>query len=177
MRHAIVAVLLCALLPAAALAQDITIPPAVERLAARAADTVDVTIDGALLRLAAKFLSSRDHDQAAVKQILSKIKGIYVRSFEFNTVGAYSDSDLESMRSSFKTPAWARMASVRSSRQSENVDVYLKMDNDQIGGIVVLATEPRRLTFVNIVGPIDLEQLASLGGEFGIPKLNLYRQK
>jgi hypothetical protein len=67
------------------------------------------------------------------------------------------------------------MASVHSQRQGENVDVYLKMENNQIGGLAVIAAEPRELTIVNIVGPIDLDALATLGGQLGIPRLDLGR--
>jgi hypothetical protein len=44
---------------------------------------------------------------------------------------------------------------------------------EKIGGLVVLSAEPRELRVVNIVGPVDLEKLASLEGQFGIPDLNL----
>jgi hypothetical protein len=42
-----------------------------------------------------------------------------------------------------------------------------------IDGIAILALEPRRLTFVNIVGRIDLEKLSQLEGQFGIPELGI----
>lgn len=47
------------------------------------------------------------------------------------------------------------------------------MDKGKIAGLVVIAAEPREFTIVNIVGPIDLDQLSSLGGQFGIPKVDL----
>ena len=45
--------------------------------------------------------------------------------------------------------------------------------NDKISGIAVIATEPTHLTIVNIVGPIDLEKLSALEGNFGIPELKI----
>ena len=162
--------------PVTAYAQDVTIPANIERLAAKASDTVNITIDGALLQLAAKFLSN-EPDEQGVKRLIGKIKGIYVRSFVFNQSGEYTDADVESLRAQVKGPQWSRMASVRSQRQGEDVDVFLNMNNDQIGGLVVIAAKPRELTFVNIVGPIDLDSLARLGGQFGIPRLNVPRGK
>jgi hypothetical protein len=47
------------------------------------------------------------------------------------------------------------------------------MVKDQIAGMVVIADEPRELTSVNIVGPIDLDALSSPGGQFGILKIDL----
>jgi hypothetical protein len=40
-----------------------------------------------------------------------------------------------------------------------------------MAGIVIISAEPKELTFVNIVGPLEVDQLADLGGEFGIPKV------
>ena len=168
-----VAMFLSAGAAAAAAAQDVTIPVNIEKLAARAVDSVNVTVDGALLQLAGKFLSPTDPDQAAVKSLISKLKGIYVRSFQFANVGEYSEADVESVRSQMRAPVWSKMVTVRSMNSGENVDVFFKMEKDQIAGLVVIAAEPKELTVVNIVGPIDLEQLSSLSGQFGIPKVDL----
>ena len=158
-------------------AQEITIPGNIESLAERAVETVNVTVDGALLQLAGRFLSSSDAEQRIAKNIISNLKGIYVRSFEFARPAEYSERDVESLRSQLKAPAWSKMASVRSKKDGEDVDVFLKMDNDRIAGLVVIAAQPTRLTFVNIVGPIDLDELARLGGQFGIPKLDVERAR
>jgi hypothetical protein len=154
-------------------AQDVKIPANIERLAARAVETVNVTVDGALLQLAGKFLSSDDPEQKMAKNLLSGLKGIYVRSFEFAAPGEYSEADVESLRSQLQAPTWSKMVSVRSKNDGENVDVFFKMEKDKIAGLVVIAAEPMELTFVNIVGPIDLDQLSRLGGQFGIPKIDL----
>ena len=53
------------------------------------------------------------------------------------------------------------------------MDVFFKMEKNQIAGLVVIAAQLKELTFVNIVGPIDLDQLSSLSGQFGIPKVDL----
>lgn len=154
-------------------AQDVTIPVNIEKLAAKAVDTVNVTVDGALLQLAGKFLSQDDPEQKAVKGLIGNLKGIYVRSFEFANAGEYADADVEALRRQLKTPTWSPMVNVRSARDGENVDVFLKMEKEKIAGLVVIAAEPKQLTIVNIVGPIDLDQLASLGGQFGIPKVKV----
>jgi uncharacterized protein DUF4252 len=164
------------LLPAIATAargQDVKIPANVERLAAKAVETVNVTVDGALLQLAGKFLSSTDPDQKKIKTLIGNLKGIYVRSFEFANEGEYSTADVDSLRSQLRSPEWSKMVTVSSKKGGDNVDVFFKMEKDKIAGLVVIAAEPRELTFVNIVGPIDLDQLSSLGGQFGIPKVDL----
>jgi hypothetical protein len=164
------------LLPASAAAargQDVKIPANVERLAAKAVETVNVTVDGALLQLAGKFLSSTDPDQKQIKTLLGSLKGIYVRSFKFENEGEYSEADVESVRSQLRGQEWARIVNVTSKKGGDNVDVAYKMEKGKIAGLVVIAAEPKEFTIVNIVGPIDLDQLSSLGGQFGIPKVEL----
>ncbi len=158
---------------AAARGQDVKIPANVERLAAKAVETVNVTVDGALLQLAGKFLSSTDPDQKQIKTLLGSLKGIYVRSFKFENEGEYSEADVESVRSQLRGQEWARIVNVTSKKGGDNVDVAYKMDKGKIAGLVVIAAEPKEFTIVNIVGPIDLAQLSSLGGQFGIPKVDL----
>ena len=173
MRHMLCATALIVLAAHAVQAQDVTIPLNIERLSAKAVESVNVTVDGALLQLAAKFLSRSDPEQRAVKNLISNVKGVYVRSFEFAGPGQYSEADVDALRAQLKAPQWSRMVNVRSTRGGENVDVFFKMDKERIAGLVLIATEPHELTIVNIVGAIDLDQLASLGGYFGIPQVSV----
>lgn len=47
----------------------------------------------------------------------------------------------------------------------------------QVVGLVVLATDLKELTIVNIVGPVDLEKLSQLEGQFGVPELGIETTK
>jgi len=147
-----------------------------EKLAAAASETVDVSLDTTLLALAARFMDDGDGDDAAVKAMLSGLKGIYVRSYEFGADGAFGPAEVEMIRRQLAAPGWSRMAGVRSKRENSDVDVYLWADGATIGGLGILATEPRRFTVVNIVGAIDLDQLRRLEG-FGLPRLDLEKSK
>jgi Domain of unknown function (DUF4252) len=142
-------------------------------LAAKAAETVEVSLDERLLRVAAKFLKNEDPEEARVKELVSGLKGVYVRVFEFDNPGEYSPGDIEGLRSQLRAPGWTKIVGVRSKRNGENVDVHIKYQGDNVQGLAILAAEPKELTIVNIVGPIDLEKLSQLEGQFGIPKLEL----
>ncbi len=158
-------------------AQDIKIPPSVERLASKASDVVDVTMDSNLLQLASRFLSDKDSDDAQVKKLIAGLKGIYVRSYEFEKTGEYQESDVEPIRAALRNPAWSRIVGVRSQKSGENAEVYVKTGNNKIGGLVILSTEPKQLTIVSIEGSIDPDQLNELGGHFGIPKVETHKDK
>ena len=152
--------------------RNAAIPPDIEKLSARAKETVEVTMDGPMLHWASKFLSAKDPDEQKAAALVANLKGIYVRSFEFDKDGAYSPTEVETLRSQFRSPGWSRVVGVRSQQDGDNVDIFFKLENDKMAGIVIIAAEPREITFVNIVGPLEVDQLADLGGEFGIPKLD-----
>ncbi len=165
------AILLMAALPV--FAQDIKMPASVERLSAKAVETVDVQLDGALLQLAGRFLSGHKPDEAKVKDMLGGLKGIYVRSFEFSQEGEYTAEDLEAIRSQLRVPGWSKIVGVVSKKDKEHTEVYLKVEGGRVGGLVVLAAEPKELTLVHINGSISLEKLSELGGHFGVPKIDI----
>ncbi len=154
-------------------AQEIKFSEKFQQLAAKAANTVEVSLDASMLQLGSQFLSPKDPDQAKVKELVKDLKGVYVRVYEFAQEGAYSDSDLEEIRSQLKQAAgWTRIAGVRESKGRQAVDVYLKKEGDRIGGLTVIAAEPKQLTIAHILGPLDPEKLGELGGFMGMPKVD-----
>jgi uncharacterized protein DUF4252 len=148
-----------------------------EKLAAAASETVDVSLDTSLLALAARFMDDHgDAEEAKVKAMLSGLKGVYVRSYEFGADGVVAPGEVEAIRRQLSAPGWTRMAGVRSRKDHADVDVYLWLDGATIGGLGILSVEPRRFTVVNIVGSIDLDQLRRLEG-FGMPRLDLEKPR
>jgi hypothetical protein len=147
-----------------------------DHLGAKASETVDVNIDERLMQITGKFLSSKDPDEIKVKELINGLKGIYVKSFEFENDGGYSQADLESIRSQLSGPAWNKILSVSSKREG-SIEVYLMTNASQVGGLVVVGTEPKQLTIINIVGPVDLEKLSQLEGQFGVPDLGIETTK
>lgn len=169
MRFAIAALLV--ILPLAA--QDVKMPANLDRLEAKASEVVNVQLDGALIQLASRFLSDKDPDEANVKRLVGGLKGIYVKSFEFEEKGQYNLSDVEELRAQLRSPAWARIVGASSKKKGENSEVYLKTEAGQITGLAIIVTDPKELTIVNIVGSIRPEDIRDLGGHLGIPKIDI----
>jgi hypothetical protein len=147
-----------------------------DHLAAKASQSVDVSIDERLMRLAAKAFSDKDADEREIKKLLVGVKGIYVKSFEFDSDGQFTAADVEAIRAQVRGPGWTRLVNVTSKKEG-NVEVYLLMVGENVAGLAVLSSEDRELTIVNIVGPVDLEKLAKLEGQFGVPELGIEKTK
>jgi biopolymer transport protein ExbD len=146
-------------------------------LANKASEAVDVRIDERLLQTTAKFFSGKDPDDADIREVLKGLKGIYVKSFSFEKDGEYSQAEVESVMSQLRVAGWSKIVGIVSKKAGENVAVYLNTAGDQINGLAVLSIDPREFTVVNIVGPIDLEKLSKLEGQFGVPDLGMEKPK
>jgi Domain of unknown function (DUF4252) len=146
--------------------------PSFEGLASKATQSVSITLDAALLGVAARFLDSGEPQDAAARELIAGLKGIYVRSYTFDRDFAYPSADIDRVRKQLAAPGWQQLVSVRNSgKEQSNVDIYMSVDHGKANGLAIIASQPREFTIVNIVGSIDLEKLHRLEGKFGIPKL------
>ena len=143
-------------------------------LAAKAAESANINLDERLLRLVPPILG-KDPDDKELKTLIAKLKGVYVRQFEFDNTGAYTESDVAPVREQLRSPDWARVAEVVSRREGTNVEVYIMTQGGQVGGLVIISSEPKELTVVNIVGAVDIDKLSKLEGQFGVPDLEIER--
>jgi hypothetical protein len=160
--------LLMLLAASAAYAQQLDLS-SLEKLAGKARESSAVTLDAAKLKLAAQFLSSEDESQQKAKGLITGLRGVFVRSFEFENEGEYSSADLEPLRKQLSAPGWSNIVSVK--ERDESAEVYLFAKGDILDGIAVIAAEPNEVTVVNIVGPVDINALSKLSGSFGIPNI------
>src|SRR3954447_14878927 len=166
----ILALIAALALPITASAQGTRINLDFPDMAAKASETVDVTLDGPMLRIAGKFLDSNDADESSAQATINALSGIYGRSYEFDHEGEYDKSQAERIRQQLG-PTWKKIVKV-ASRTREDVDIYADTRGDAITGLLIISAEPKEFTVVNIVGPVDLEKLAGLEGQFGIPHIH-----
>jgi uncharacterized protein DUF4252 len=157
------------------LAQDsLPLPSPIEKtLADRATHVTEVTLDKNMLAFAARFMDKDkddEKDDQAVKQMVQNLKGVYVREYEFDKDHSYTAEELEGLRKYIQGSEWSPMVHERTKGAPEGTDVYLKLVDGQVQGLFVLDAEPKELSLVLILGPVDMEKIGSLGGNFGIPK-------
>jgi hypothetical protein len=153
--------------PGQALAQRLQLE-ALDRLAERAAESVNIDIDPAMLQFALPFLKG-DANEQEVKALISQLKGIYVRVFEFNQ-DIDTSAEVNAIRKQLTSP-WTRLISVNDRGGRELVEVYSWRQGDTSGGLAIVAAEADELTVVNIVGPIDPSKLGMLRG-LGVPAVS-----
>ncbi len=179
MKHRMVVLIFAAAaLAAPAMAQPspspspLLLPALIEKeLAARAANVTEVTLGKNMLDFAAKFMNDKDKDEAATRQLIEGLDGIYVRSYEFDKEGEYSMDEIEKVRQAFETPEWSPMVRERERKGGESTDVMVKLINGEPHGLFVLTAEPKELTIVLILGPIRMDQLSMLKGIGGLGAL------
>jgi len=163
------------LIPAAASAQDGKLNLSfLDRLAERATEKQEVTLDESMLRSVAPSLVRPGPRVEAAKQVLSGLKGVYVRNYEFDNDKAYSMDDIAAIRKQLSAPGWMKIVSNEEKGKGPNdwelQEIYFfKQQDGKSGGLFIINAEPGELSVVNIVGTFDFSNLGALGGILGIP--------
>ncbi len=139
-----------------------------DKLAAKASQTANVTLEGPMLKLAAQAMQEKASKSNSQKKemaagLVERLKGVYVRNFEFAKPGEYTKTDLDSVMNQLQSGGWKPMVHVEEKKSGETTGIYVMEEGGEIVGLAIVAAEPKELTVVNLVGPIDFSQLGSLG--------------
>jgi hypothetical protein len=136
-----------------------------DKLSEKAARVTDVTLDGSLLQFAVNLIekvSDDDKDVEQLKSIVKNLKGIYIKSFEFDEASQYSKADIDAIRSQLTSPRWTKIVQSIEKRHNEYDEIYLLKNGNRVAGVVILVAEAKELTVVNLVGEVPMDKVASL---------------
>ncbi len=133
---------------------------------------VEINIGRALIGLATRFIPE---DQADLANILNGLHGIEVR-----VVGVTDDNRpalekrTQEVRKYIDNHGWDHVVSAHNG--GHDADIYLKMENqDTVAGLAVVAMDSNKeAVFINIVGNIKPDQLATVGEQLGIDPLKKF---
>jgi len=140
-----------------------------DKLGANSRNHTNITLDGDMLKLASGFLGS-GKDSDSLKPLVDSLKGVYIRSFEFDRDGQYNEADLDPLRAYLKQMQWNRI--VESREGKEVSEIYLQTRSaSRVGGLAIIAAEAREVTVVYISGDIKPEDIQKLSGTMGIPDI------
>lgn len=140
-------------------------------LPAAIGEVVEVDINPSLLRFAAK-VAGKQEPQAA--ELLGKIQHVRVNVVDLDDSNrADALGKIAAVRAQLEAAGWQKAVSVRNSKKGEDVAVFIQQaGDDAIAGIVVTVIQNKKqAVFVNVVGDIRADQLASIGAQFNIPPL------
>lgn len=158
-----------ALAPAMVMAQTARLKlPDFSGLAAKATESVDIDMDADTLRMAGAFISGGSGVDPQFAETVKGLQGIYLKVFTFDKPGQYSMRDIEPVVAQVQAQGWKKLLSVRD--KEDRVEMWLR-DNSTDGGMFFVASEPKELVLINIVGKVDLETLRRLQGRMGMPML------
>jgi len=136
-----------------------------DKLSEKAARVTDVTLDGSLLQFAVNLIEkidAEDKDVAQLQSIIKNLKGIYIKSFEFDEASQYSKADVDAIRSQLTSPRWSKIVQSVEKRRNEYDEIYLLRNGNRVDGVVILVAEAKELTVVNLVGEVPVDKVASL---------------
>lgn len=138
-----------------------------DKLGANATESANITLEGDTLKLAAAFLGD-----GKAKEVALKLKGVYIRNFEFARPGQYKESDLAPLRAYLKSPQWMKIVDVKES--SETSEIWLRpLPGGELGGLAIISAESKELSIVFIEGTLQMSDIARLSGNLGIPDIDL----
>ena len=141
----------------------------------KADEVVEVNLEGKSLEQGSRLLAIRQGVSAPVKSFLSKLKGIYRRTYRFATGSdGYEDADVASIHERMNGEGWAPVIDVKDNNKREAVTVYSYTEGGNVSGVTVVSSDPSEVTVVNIVGDdVDLHALVEAGESFGVPTMQI----
>ena len=154
-------------------AQTLKLPASLDNLAPKAKEVVDIKLDGSLLSFAAK-----SHDGKQTKNNIKvtnegQLKGGFIRSYEFEEPGQYSQADVDAVAAQLHEPGWSCVINVHSKKRGENTQICFHSTNGQRDGMALIAAEPKELTILSLVGVGDLSEIGKLVENFDLPDIAL----
>jgi hypothetical protein len=143
-------------------------------LETKATDVIEVNIDGKMLAMAKRVMTKvNDKDAKKVGEAIKGLEGIYVRVYNFANENEFNMSDIDDIRSQLNNPGWTKIANVRSKKKNQKIDVYTMFEGDNVSGLAVVMSENKSIVLVNVIGPIDIDSLMEMSGNWNIPKISI----
>lgn len=132
---------------------------------------VEVNLSPGLIKFAAKIASKQEPEVASLLANLRRVRVNVVSLDDSNRAGTLEQ--FEGIRRKLESQGWTPMVTVRERDGGDNVTVHAKQKSDDvIEGLVVTVIDGHgEAVFVNIVGNISADQIATVAEQFDIKPL------
>ena len=124
----------------------------------------EINIHGAMLRL---VTAAARRDDPELAELLTTVRGIYVRSFDLRNLNFDDVSGhVSSLGNNLEETGWDAFLKVR--ERDEHVQMYVRIVDDEIAGVVLMTVDRYKdeTVFLNIVGEVDPDQLSRISDTF-----------
>jgi hypothetical protein len=125
--------------------------------------SVQISIGASLLGLVSS-LSAEDDPEAA--ELFKKLKGVRVNVFETETMDAAAVDLVKEISGKLSSQGWESVIMVNSA--DEQVRVFMKISENTVDGITVMAVEQDEAVFVNVIGNINPDELKKVMNNFDV---------
>ncbi len=143
-----------------------------DRIGKNARESSKVELDPDTIRMGAGLLGDgKDGDSKKLKDALSGLQGVMIRTFGFEKEGQYDAADLKPIREYLDGLGWSKIVDVK--EKKEESAIYIHAGTGKMGGIAIFSAEPKEVTLVLIQGSLSMDKIAALSGKMGIPDMKL----
>jgi hypothetical protein len=130
-----------------------------EKFAKGASDVTEINLDP-------KMMGMIPGGAGAVSGLAHKMKFMVIHTYEYPKAGMYSDEDVEAYRKKLQDGTWS--CSIHVKDKDGTTDICSRTSPDHEGSeMVILAAEPKELTFIHMSGNMSLDDLEKMGGGMG----------
>jgi len=126
-----------------------------EKFAQGATNVTEINLDPTTMGMLGRS-KGRDSDLA------SKMKFMVIHSYTYDKPGMYRMEDVEAYRKKLEGGSWVCPIHVHSNTGS--TDICSRTGENETNEMVILAAEPRELTFIHMSGKMSLGELNEMSG-------------
>ena len=126
--------------------------------------TVMINIGGSVLRFVSGLAANEEPEAA---EIMQNLKGVRIQVFNTEDQDAGPALDQASMmKSLLDDKGWEPIVQVN--EDGEKAYIYIKLRDDKMDGLAVMAVDGSEAVFINIIGQLDPSQLSQVMDNFDV---------
>lgn len=149
---------------------DSWIPQGMDALGRHASFHTDFTFDKQMLDFANGFVGDEQ-----TQRIVAKLRGISLHVYRYPEPGLYDAQNVNAVRAQYRDRGWKHLVTAQSNAASLHpgkTDLWIRFENGNVEGMVLLLTNPTNLDLIAVNGTLSPLDLLHLRGHFGIPRFS-----
>lgn len=136
-------------------------------------EVVKVNLRGRALEQAKKLLGLRKNVTGSVRSFVNGLTAVYRRTYRFRGGGAKRE-DVDRVHERLAEDGWVPLIETENRRRPDALAVYSYSAADgQVAGMTLVTSEPKEVTVLKILGPVDFEALSAIGSGMGLPVMRI----